>query len=111
MVGCLGRSRPAQDADVVARAVAAVALAALAVIHVVDLPGTLGAIPLVGIGYFGIIVVAALAGMAMIIRAHWLAWAASGRQSRTTLRGPMGGSTPRFVRTGSIGAVRMRKEE
>ena len=28
MVGCLGQSRPAQDADVVARAVAAVALTA-----------------------------------------------------------------------------------
>ncbi len=36
MVGCLGQSRPAQDADVAARTVAAVALAALAVIHVVD---------------------------------------------------------------------------
>ena len=61
MVGCLGQSRSAQDADVVARTVAAVALAALAVIHVVDLPGTLGTIPLVGVGYFGIIAVATLA--------------------------------------------------
>jgi hypothetical protein len=46
MVGCLGPSRPARDADVVARTVAAVALAALAVIHILDLPWTLGTIPL-----------------------------------------------------------------
>jgi hypothetical protein len=74
MVGCLGPSRSAPDADVVARAVAAVALAALAVIHVVDLPGTLGPTPLVGIGYFGIIALAMLAGAVMIVRSHWLAW-------------------------------------
>ena len=43
MVGCLGQSRPARDADVVARTVAVVALAALAVIHVVDLPGPVSA--------------------------------------------------------------------
>jgi len=78
MVGCLGQSRPAQDADAVARAVVAAALAALAVIHTVDLPGTLGPTPLVGIGYFGIIAAAMLAGGAMIIRSHWLVWAVAG---------------------------------
>ena len=50
--------RPAQAADVVARAVGAAALAALAMIHVVDLPGTLGPTPLVGAGYFVIIAAA-----------------------------------------------------
>jgi hypothetical protein len=78
MVGCLGQSRPTQDADAVARAVSAAALAALAVIHIVDLPGTLGTIPLVGIGYFGIIAVATLVGAVMIVRSHWLAWAVAG---------------------------------
>ena len=70
--------QPAQGADVVARAVGALALAALAVIHVVDLPGTLGATPLVGFGYFGIIAAAVLTGGVMIARSHWLAWAAAG---------------------------------
>ena len=78
MVGCLGQSRPAQDTDAVARAVVAAALAALAVIHTVDLPGTLGPTPLVGVGYFGIIAVAMLAGAVMIVRSHWLAWAVAG---------------------------------
>jgi hypothetical protein len=78
MVGCLGQSRPAQDKDAVARAVVAAALAALAVIHTVDLPGTLGLTPLVGVGYFGIIAVAMLAGAVMIVRSHWLAWAVAG---------------------------------
>jgi hypothetical protein len=78
MIGCLGQSRPAQDTDVVARAVVAVALAALAVIHAVDLPLTLGPTPLVGIGYFGIIAVAMLAAAVMIVRSHWLAWAVAG---------------------------------
>jgi hypothetical protein len=87
MVGCLGQSRPVRDADVVARTVAAVALAALAVIHIVDLPGTLGTIPLVGIGYFGIIVVATLAGAAMIIRSHWLTWAVGGGLAVTAMGG------------------------
>ena len=45
MLGCLGQSRPAQDADAVARAVVAAALAALAVIHIVDLQGVLQVIP------------------------------------------------------------------
>ena len=78
MIGCLGQSGSAQDEDAVARAVAAVALAALAVIHTVDLPLTLGPTPLVGIGYFGIITVAMLAAAVMIVRSHWLAWAAAG---------------------------------
>src|SRR6516162_6312124 len=78
MVGCLGQSRPAQDTDAVGRAVVAAALAALAVIHTVDLPGTLGPTPLVGVGYFGIIAVAMLAGAVMVVRSHWLAWAVAG---------------------------------
>ena len=74
----LGPSQPAQSADVVARAVGALALAALAVIHVVDLPGTLGPLPLVGIGYLGIIAAAVVVGGVMITRSHWLVWAAAG---------------------------------
>jgi hypothetical protein len=70
MIGCLGESRATQESDVVARAVAAMALAALAVIHVVDLPGTLGPTPLVGIGYFGIVAVATMAGAVIVVR--WL---------------------------------------
>jgi hypothetical protein len=69
---------PAQGADVVARAVGALALAALAVIHVVDLPGTLGPLPLVGLGYLGIITAAVLIGGVMITRSHWLVWGAAG---------------------------------
>jgi hypothetical protein len=78
MFARLGPSQPAQGADVIVRAVAALALAGLAVIHVVDLPGTLGPTPLVGVGYFGIIVAAVLAGGLMIARPHWLAWAGAG---------------------------------
>jgi hypothetical protein len=66
-----------QGADIVARAVGALALAALAVIHVVDLPATLGPTPLVGAGYFAIIVAAVLTGGVMITGSHWLAWAAA----------------------------------
>jgi hypothetical protein len=72
------QAQPEQGADVVARAVGALALAALAVIHVVDLPGTLGPLPLVGLGYLGIITAAVLIGGAMITRSHWLVWAAAG---------------------------------
>ena len=72
------QAQPAQGADVVARAVGALALAALAVIHVVDLPGTLGPLPLVGLGYLGIITAAVLIGGVMITRSHWLVWAAAG---------------------------------
>ena len=68
---------PAQGADVIARAIGVLALLALAVIHVVDLPPTLGPTPLVGIGYFGIIVAALAVGGVLIARSHWLAWAAA----------------------------------
>ena len=81
------QSEPAPGADVAARAVGALALAALAVIHVVDLPGTLGPTPLVGIGYFGIIAAAVLAGGAMIARSHWLAWAAAGAVAVSAMGG------------------------
>ena len=75
MLARFGQPQPAegagaQGADVVARAVGALALAALAVIHVVDVPGTLGPTPLVGLGYFGIIAGALLAGGVKIGRAH-----------------------------------------
>jgi hypothetical protein len=78
MLDRLGRSQPAPDTDMIARAVAAPALAALAVIHIVDLPGTLGPDRLVGIGYLGMIAAAIVAGGAMIARSHWLAWAVAG---------------------------------
>ena len=87
MIGCLGPSRSTRDADVVARAVAVVALAALAVIHVVDLPGTLGPTPLIGIGYFGIIGVAVLAGAVMTIHSHWLAWTVAGGLAAAAMGG------------------------
>jgi hypothetical protein len=67
----LGPSQPAQGADVIARAMGALALIALAVIHVVDLPATLGPIPLVGIGYFGIIVAALGVSVALIAGSRW----------------------------------------
>ncbi len=78
MFARLDAAAPPQNADVIMRAVGAVALAALAMIHVIDLPGTLGPTPLIGAGYFGIIAAAVGTGGAMIIRSHWLAWAAAG---------------------------------
>src|ERR1700736_6832310 len=78
MFARLGQSQPAQGADVITRAMGALALIALAVVHVVDLPATLGPLPLVGIGYFGIIAAALGVGLAMIARSHWLVWAAAG---------------------------------
>jgi len=78
MLARLGPSQPAQGADVIARAMGALALIALAVIHVVDLPATLGPLPLVGIGYFGIIVAALGVSGVLIARSHWLVWAAAG---------------------------------
>src|SRR5258707_5117203 len=87
MFARLGTSQPTQDTDAVARAVGALALAALAVIHVVDLPATLGPTPLVGIGYFGIIVAAVLTGGVMISRSHWLAWAAAGAVAAAAMGG------------------------
>jgi hypothetical protein len=87
MLDRLGRSQPAPDTDMIARAVAAPALAALAVIHIVDLPGTLGPDRLVGIGYLGIIAAAIVAGAAMIARSHWLAWAAAGGLAAAAMAG------------------------
>ena len=87
MFARLGPSQSAQGADVIVRAVAAMALAGLAVIHVVDLPGTLGPTPLVGAGYFGIIVAAILAGGLMIARPHWLAWTAAGAVAVSAMGG------------------------
>lgn len=77
MVNRLGPVPQVQGADTVARSVAALGLAALAVIHVVDLPATLGPTPLVGTGYFAIIAAAVVTAGVLIIRTHWLAWAAA----------------------------------
>jgi hypothetical protein len=77
----------AQGADLIARAIGALALAALAVIHVVDLPGTLGPTPLVGIGYVAIIAAAVLTGGVLIVRSHWLAWAAAGAVAAAAMGG------------------------
>ena len=87
MFARLGPARPAQGADVIARAVGALALAALAVIHVVDLPGTLGPTPLVGAGYLAIIAAAVVTGGLMITRSHWLAWAAAGGVAASAMGG------------------------
>jgi hypothetical protein len=62
MLARIAQWQPDQGTAATARAVGALALAALAVIHVVDLPGTLGPIPLIGIGYLGIIVASILVG-------------------------------------------------
>ena len=80
-------SRPAQATDVIARAVGAVALASLAMIHVIDLPGTLGPLPLIGVGYIGIIVAAVAIGGMMIARSHWLVWAAAGGLAAAAIGG------------------------
>jgi hypothetical protein len=87
MLARLGQSPPVQGADLIARTMGALALAALAVIHVVDLPATLGPIPLVGIGYLGIIMAAVLVAGAMIARSHWLAWAAAGAVAVSAMGG------------------------
>jgi hypothetical protein len=87
MSGRLGSASPAQGADLIARAVGAMALGGLAVIHVVDLPGTLGSIPLVGVGYFGIIAASILVGGVMIARSHWLVWAAAGELATSAMVG------------------------
>jgi len=87
MLDRLGQVQPSPDTDVIARASAVLALAALAVIHVLDLPGTLGPEPIVGIGYFGIIAAAIVAGGAMVVRSHWLAWAAAGGLAVAALAG------------------------
>jgi hypothetical protein len=77
MLARLGPAQPAYGADVIARALGALALMALAVIHVVDLPDTLGPTPLVGSGYLGIIVASLAVSAALIVRSHWLVWAAA----------------------------------
>jgi MFS family permease len=87
MFARISPSPPPQGADVIARAVGAVALAALAVIHVVDLPGTLGPIPLVGLGYLGITAAAVLTAAAMITRSHWLVRAAAGGLAASAMGG------------------------
>jgi hypothetical protein len=87
MFARLGQSPPAQDADVIARAIGALALIALAVIHVVDLPGTLGPDRLVGIGYLGIIAAALGVSGVMIARSHWLVWAAAGAVAVSAMGG------------------------
>jgi len=87
MLARLGPAPAAQGADVIARAVAAAALAALAMIHVIDLPGTLGAIPLVGAGYLGIIAAAVVTGALMIARSHWLVWAAAAALAASAMGG------------------------
>jgi hypothetical protein len=74
MLARLGPSRPAQGADVIARAIGVLALMALAVIYSVDLPPTLGPTPL----DFGIIVASLGVGGMLIARSHWLVWAAAG---------------------------------
>jgi MFS family permease len=87
MFARLSPKEPAQDADLIARAIGALALAALAVIHVVDLPGTLGPTPLVGIGYVAIIAAAVLTGSMLIVRSHWRAWAAAGAVAAAAMAG------------------------
>jgi hypothetical protein len=87
MLARIAQWQPDQGAAAAARAVAALALAALAVIHVVDLPGTLGPIPLVGIGYLGIIAAAIVTGGALIARPHWLAWAAAAAVAASAMIG------------------------
>jgi hypothetical protein len=87
MFARLGQSQPAPGADVIARAIGALALIALAVIHVVDLPATLGPIPLIGIGYLGIIVAALGVSVGLIARSHWLVWAAAGAVAAMAMGG------------------------
>jgi len=88
-------SPPAQATDTIARAVGAVALASLAMIHVLDLPATLGPLPLIGVGYLGIIASAVMVGGMMIARSHRLVWAAAGALAA----GAMGG----YVLTRTVG--------
>jgi hypothetical protein len=83
----LGPAPPVQAAGLIARAVGAVALTALAMIHVIDLPATLGPIPVVGAGYFGIIAAAIVTGGVMIARSHWLVWAAAGGLAASAMGG------------------------
>jgi hypothetical protein len=91
----LAASPPAQATDMIARAVGTVALASVAMIHVLDLPGTLGPLPLIGVGYLGIIASAVVVGGMMIARSHRLVWAAAGLLAA----GAMGG----YVLTRTVG--------
>jgi hypothetical protein len=77
----------AQSTDVIARAVGTVALATLAMIHVIDLPGTIGPLPLIGVGYLGIIAGAVVVGGMMIVRSHRLVWAAAGGLATAAMAG------------------------
>jgi hypothetical protein len=87
MLARLGPAQPAYGADVIARALGALALMALAVVHVVDLPDTLGPTPLVGSGYLGIIVASLAVSAALIVRSHWLVWAAAGAVAALAMGG------------------------
>lgn len=69
---------PSPSFDLISRAVAVVSLVNLAVVHVIDMPDTLGPLPWVGAGYFFIIAAAMGLGVTLMIRSHWLAWAAAG---------------------------------
>jgi hypothetical protein len=73
--------------DLISRALAVVSLTNLAVVHVIDLPDTLGPLPWVGAGYFVIIAAAMGLGVMLMLRSHWMAWAAAGLLSV----GAMGG--------------------
>ena len=64
--------------DLISRALAVVSLVNLAVVHVIDMPDTLGPLPWVGAGYFVIIAAAMAIGVTLMLRSHWLAWAAAG---------------------------------
>lgn len=87
MLDRMSQPPSAHDADVIARTAGALALAALGVIHVVDLPATLGPAPLVGSGYFGIIVAAVVVAGVMINRSHPLVWAAAGAVAASAMGG------------------------
>ncbi|HEX4432915.1 MAG TPA: hypothetical protein VHZ96_26820 [Frankiaceae bacterium] len=77
----------APNFELLSRALAVVSLVDLAVVHVIDLPDTLGPLPWVGAGYFAIIAAAMGLGVTLMIRSHWVAWAAAGLLSV----GAMGG--------------------
>ncbi len=64
--------------DLLSRALAVVSLVNLAMVHVIDMPDTLGPLPWVGAGYFVIIAAAMGLGVTLMLRSHWLAWAAAG---------------------------------
>ncbi|MCU1659344.1 MAG: hypothetical protein JWO57_4000 [Pseudonocardiales bacterium] len=57
------------------RGAAAIALTAVAVIHIVDLPSTLQATPVIGSGYFVLVVAAVLAAAMLLTLPGRLVWA------------------------------------